>query len=204
MILTNYKSVDVNGNILSENVSTLQYFNMYEKDVIFEDITSYIRDDLPMHMVTYKTEILKKMPQKIQEHCFYVDVEYVIYPLKYIKRAAVLDEFVYMYLLGTEEQSVNINNMIKRREQHQKVINNLIEYYSNEKSDYMRGIDQVVFKRIALMVLWQYYIFFNINNEKNIKEEVKQFDEKIHSQKINLYNAVLDKNIGQGKLIKGV
>ena len=56
----------------------------------------------------------------IDENCFYVDLEYTIFPLYYIKNFVCLDYIVYQYLLGTDEQSMNIKNMIKRRNQHLK------------------------------------------------------------------------------------
>lgn len=71
-----------------------------------------------MHSTTFKKEVIKRMGPIIDENCFYVDLEYTIFPLYYIKNFVCLDYIVYQYLLGTDEQSMNIKNMIKRRNQH--------------------------------------------------------------------------------------
>ena len=58
----------------------------------------------------------------IDENCFYVDLEYTIFPLCYVKNFVCLDFVVYQYLLGTADQSMNINNLIRRRNQHLRVV----------------------------------------------------------------------------------
>ena len=40
-----------------------------------------IKKVIKMHSLTIKTDYLKNMPYKIDEHCFYVDVEYITYPV---------------------------------------------------------------------------------------------------------------------------
>ena len=75
-----------------------------------------------MHSLTFKTDVIKKMGSIIDEHCFYVDMEYSIFPMLYVRNFVYLDYSVYQYLLGSQTQSMNIQNMIKRREQHLKVI----------------------------------------------------------------------------------
>ena len=68
-----------------------------------------------MHSLTFRREVIQKMGAIIDENCFYVDMEYCIFPLLYINSFACLDYPVYQYLLGSQTQSMNMENMIKVR-----------------------------------------------------------------------------------------
>ena len=83
-----------------------------------------------MHGVVIKTDILKSMDRKITEGCFYVDVEYILFPMKNVNTILLLDFPVYDYRKGLNEQSTNLVNRQKRRDQHEKVCLGLINYYT--------------------------------------------------------------------------
>ncbi|WP_314878918.1 glycosyltransferase family 2 protein, partial [Haemophilus parahaemolyticus] len=55
-------------------------------------------DELPlMHSITIKTSILRNNNIKIDENCFYVDLEYNVFPMPYIKTVSYFDLPVYRY-----------------------------------------------------------------------------------------------------------
>ena len=83
--------------------------------------------DLQMHAITYKTLLLQENFTPIDEHCFYVDMEYLVFYFPFVTSIYISDIPVYDYLLGTSEQSVNMVNMVKRRDQHLKVCKRIIE-----------------------------------------------------------------------------
>lgn len=111
----------------------------------------------------------------IDENCFYVDLEYTIFPLYYIKNFVCLDYIVYQYLLGTDEQSMNIKNMIKRRNQHLKVVTRIINYYSDKKRTLKEPVQEIILNRIHSAILSQYKIYANMEPKESIAE-VKKFD----------------------------
>lgn len=129
-----------------------------------------------MHSTTFKTQLLKQMGPIIDEHCFYVDMEYTLFPLKYVQNYICFDFPVYQYLLGTATQSMNKNNLIKRREQHLKVTKRIIQYYEEIKTDSESGIQKIVLRRVRLALLNQYKIYFNMNSYES-RKEIKKFDE---------------------------
>ncbi len=51
----------------------------------FDEFLNQISEIYFMHALTFKTEILKKNKKDISENCFYVDQEYIMYPLEFIK-----------------------------------------------------------------------------------------------------------------------
>ena len=55
---------------------------------------------MKMHGITWRTEILKQMPLSIDEHCYYVDAEYILYPIPWVRTVSFLPDFVYQYRIG--------------------------------------------------------------------------------------------------------
>ena len=142
-----------------------------------------------MHSLTFKTDVIKKMGSIIDEHCFYVDMEYSIFPMLYVRNFVYLDYSVYQYLLGSQTQSMNIQNMIKRREQHLKVIKRLIEFYNNNESKLCINLRNIIRLRIKYAVYQQYKIYFSMS-EKNALLEVKKFDPWLKKANLDLYSGV--------------
>ena len=64
-----------------------------------------------MHSICVKTECIKSMI--IQEHCFYTDNEYVAYVLLKTSTFSAMNNQVYIYNLGINEQSVSVNGLRK-------------------------------------------------------------------------------------------
>lgn len=130
-IITRYHWVnDISGKRKEEK--------LFNSDLIeYEKI--YSLDQLPiffpfkMHALIFKTAILKKMPYRLDEHCFYVDMEYVMFPFPYIRRVIFFDLFVYEYRIGQKNQSVSVEMMRKRYCQHQHVLLRLLHFFKNEK-----------------------------------------------------------------------
>ena len=88
---------------------------------------------LSIHSTTYKTDILKKNNIKLQENTFFVDVEYQLLPTPYIKTIAFLNDIVYKYMIGNVNQSVNIDNFVKRYDHHDRVVKRIIEFLKKAK-----------------------------------------------------------------------
>lgn len=87
-----------------------------------------------MHEWTIRTALLKENNITLTEHSFYVDMQYVLFPVPWIKTICVFTDNVYRYRLGMENQSVSIKNMQKNREQHRKVLCSLVDFYKERKA----------------------------------------------------------------------
>lgn len=133
IVLNNYDIVDEKGNI-TKNCKAINN-DKYNQELLLKEDINII--NLAMHSITYKTSILKNLPESFDENCYYVDSEYVIYPLYVAKNFIALDYVVYKYLVGTSEQSININNFIKNVDQHKKVLISCLNYYDK----YLKNIE---------------------------------------------------------------
>lgn len=87
---------------------------------------------LPLHTLTIRTGLYREnnIPA-IDEKISYDDMEYILYPVPYIKSIIFLSKVIYEYRLGLSGQSMNPEQMKKKLPMHTKVIKSLAEYYRN-------------------------------------------------------------------------
>ena len=76
-----------------------------------------ISQNILMHSVIYRTQMLKDCGLKLPEHTFYVDNIFVYQPLPYVKLMYYMDVNLYRYFIGREDQSVNEKVLMKRIDQ---------------------------------------------------------------------------------------
>ena len=72
---------------------------------------------LLMHSVIYRRQLLIDCGLDLPRHTFYVDELYVYTPLPYVERMYYMDENLYHYFIGREDQSVHEEVMIRRIDQ---------------------------------------------------------------------------------------
>jgi glycosyltransferase involved in cell wall biosynthesis len=157
----------------------------YNKEYDFEQYCQNI--NIAMHSFTFRTEILKGMPYRVDEHCYYVDVEYTLYPMTKIHSFIAFEENVYRYVVGYSEQSVNFNSLIKNREQHKKVVLHIVDFFNKEQAHLKGNTVEVVRKRILDMIEIQYRIYFFMEANKDTCTELKNFDQQLKAENAELY-----------------
>lgn len=165
----------------------------YGKEYTMDEVLNTMSEKYQMHSLTFKTEILKKIP-KISEHCFYVDVEYIIYPLKYLESIYFLNEPIYQYRVGNANQSVSTQNFMKNRNMHKHVIENVLKYYETE--DVSAAKKEFLKKRIASLVDRQLRIYLCFKPCNEIKQELLGFYHEVKNTDPSLLDLL------EGKIFK--
>lgn len=74
-----------------------------------------------MHAVIYRTQVLRESGLLLPKHTFYVDSLYVYIPLPKVQKLYYLNVDFYHYFIGREDQSVQVDIMIKRLDQQLRV-----------------------------------------------------------------------------------
>ena len=162
---------------LSEKV-IIPYKNVENNKIyMFDKIAQNL--DIPMHSMTLKTSIIKSVGPVIDENCFYVDMEYDLYPIKYVQTICCLDYPVYYYLLGNQEQSVSKKNMVKRRAQREKVIKSLIKDYNSSYNILGKSRSDYVATKIKYLIYTHYkmYMYLDLKTSYN---EITEFDKWLY------------------------
>lgn len=159
---------------------------------------------ISMHSHVFKTEVLKKMPKEIDVHSFYVDMEYVLYPLPFIKNFRYEKINVYEYRLDRIGQSVSAEGFRKHYKEDVGVLNSLVEYY-NEYKDvdnhsaavwfYMPCRIFDMFYRHILKSIW-----YLDNREVPVAEYLRRFDRAFQNSAPELYDFNKKKKSGRKPL----
>lgn len=169
----------------------VQYGEQYEFDEISHKI--YVK----MHNMTIRTDILRNNDIHVDEHCFYVDTEYITYPIPYVKTICFVDAFVYMYRIGRQGQSIGIEKMQRNEKNYDKVISSLLSFYSNlagellcseAKRRYIAGI-------IARVVAGKVKIMLSFPDSIQKKQELRVFDENLKKYYPDIYRANINKAV---------
>lgn len=185
VVLTPFKRVFVDVK-KEENVEVngLEPFRRYP----FDEVAAILESSYQMHCITIKTEILKRI-KPIREKCFYVDQEYNLYPVPYIGTIVFYPYNVYRYRLGIAEQSMNIKNMQKNREMHEKVTLDLLNSYLDMD---LRNSPKASFveKRIESMCERQIRIWLSMDTSSEVKNELALFLNTVKTKSPQIYKKI--------------
>ena len=192
-IISNYYWVhDANGSRKPEFKEPFPGV-VYGREYRFTEVSDNLF--MKMHALTIRTELLRKIPQ-IDEHCFYVDMEYVLFPIPFIQTVTCLDEFVYMYRIGLATQSMNMKSMQRNEEHYDRVLKRLLAYYT-EQAD--RNIAQPYLNylehSLGRMVATRFKIFLSFPYDKKIEIQMRKFDKNLRGQYPLVYTAVKNKAV---------
>ncbi len=149
------------------------------KDLTIEETTWKIRSVTKMiHVsaISYKTEIIRAVNLKWDTKVFYTDNEFLLWPLRLVKKLRIMRLPVYVYLSGREGQSVNPNNLHKNWRSWAVVSKNLLSQVL--KPDYKQSVNYPLIKRcLKVAVLPHFYRTLLYDGLKNRLEvdEVERF-----------------------------
>lgn len=79
------------------------------------------RQQLMMHAITFRTDILRLSGLRLPENTYYVDNLFVVIPLAHVRSMYYLPVSLYRYFIGRDDQSVNADIMVKRVDQQVRV-----------------------------------------------------------------------------------
>lgn len=109
----------------SENKTVpIKFTNVLPQNRVFgwDEVGSFQpQQNILMHSVLYRTQMLKDCGLVLPKHTFYVDNLFVYLPLPYVKTMYYMDVDFYRYFIGRTDQSVNEKVMISRIDQQLRV-----------------------------------------------------------------------------------
>ena len=116
---------------VEDNTShTVRYTNVFPQNRLFSwTHVGHFRPDqnLLMHSVMYRTQVLRDCGMVLPKHTFYVDNIFVYQPLPFVKSMYYMDLDLYRYFIGRADQSVNESVMVKRVNQQLRVTRHMID-----------------------------------------------------------------------------
>ena len=141
-------------------------------------------ENIVMHEVAAKTDMLRNVGTNITEHCFYTDNEFVFYALLGIKSIKKFNNPIYNYNLGVEGQSVSIEG-IKKHYKDMIIVSNKVCSLFNEylmKNNSNRFQKKLIEDKIRSVVRNVYGSFLVIDSTKEMLEELKSYDSALKTR----------------------
>lgn len=145
----------------------------------------------PMHTVTYKTEILKNNNIKIDEKMFYVDVEYITFPLPFVRTQVYLDFPVYVYRVNSGTQSMAIGNMVKNRAMHLAMLKHEWQFITELPKNIDPAVKKVLKQRFSELVLAQYVVNLSIPEKVARQKETLEFTRFLKAESVDKDEEIL-------------
>lgn len=172
LISANYDHINIDTADMTP--WTQEYEPEFNRILNFDEI-DYKHSYFTMHATFFKTDVYRKSGKELQEHTFYVDVEYMLFPIPYVQTVMFTDLHIYRYCQGSTEQSVFIPNMVKRFDQHDRVMRRVLAYYHETE---MSNSHKIYMKEILCKLLYTHYalmLVYDNNMERGIQRG-KEFD----------------------------
>lgn len=200
MLICNYVYEKVSAN----KQKVISYRSALPQDKIFgwSDIMHFrTSQNILMHSVIYRTNLLRECGLQLPMHTFYVDNIFVYQPLPMVSTMYYLDIDLYRYYIGREDQSVNEKIMIGRVDQQIKITKLMIESHDLSRIK-NRKLRNYMAKYLAMMMTVCTVLLLKEGSEESLakKDELWSFLEK---QNKRLYNAVKHKILGRLMQLEG-
>lgn len=163
---------------------------VYNQVYAFDQIANRIY--VKMHALTIRTELLRRNEIRIDKNCFYVDMEYILFPIPYTETIAFIRDFVYQYRIGRQGQSVNPDRMIRLQADYDRVLKALFAFYeqccrgnipcSREKCDYIARV-------IARAAAGKIKILLSLPIKQEARKSLISFDKGLKKHYPDVYEA---------------
>ena len=151
MLLSNY----VYEKVGAKHKKVIQYHSILPENRYFgwEEIGHFhASQNILMHSVIYRTQLLKDCGLQLPKHTFYVDNLYIFEPMIHVKKLMYLNVDLYHYYIGREGQSVNEKTMMKRIDQQMLVNRTLIQFFSENRKELPPQMYRFLFQYLDMMM----------------------------------------------------
>lgn len=153
----------------------IRYEGVFPQEKVFgwNDIKKFkISQNILMHSVIYRTQMLLDCGLELPKHTFYVDNIFVYTPLPYVKTMYYMDVDLYRYFIGREDQSVNEKVMMGRIDQQIKVNKLMIDAHDLNKIKNKKLRDYMV-KYLAMMMTVSSVFLIKEGSEESLEKRTE-------------------------------
>ena len=164
----------------------IKYKNVFPINKIFtwDDVKHFhVNQNLLMHSMIYRTEILRECKLVLPKHTFYVDNLFAYIPLPYVKTMYYLDVDLYRYFIGRENQSVNEQIMISRIDQQIKVNKLMLDGVNITKIE-NKKLKKYMIKYLSMITSVSTSLLIKSKTKENLikRDELWEYIEKVHPE----------------------
>lgn len=196
----NKREIEEGRAIPKAGRNVLLYGKVYDFN---KDLFDYSPQYL-FHHISYRTDLLRNNNIKFDEHVFYDDMEYDIFPLPYVKTVLPIDRYLYQYRLEREGQSVDEASFAKNHAHRRLIVEHICKYFVQNKDKFGSNVYEYLKEDIIWKVIRQYEIYLKLMKAcKKTKCELIGFSQEIEKIDPKLYQATADIKIRLIRKSKG-
>lgn len=189
LVSSDYAQIDMTTggiNRIKMKKGILSYDKVYDIDKV--DISDQY---FSIHSITYRTEVLRQSELRLSEHAFYVDVEYQMLTLPWVKTILFTAGELYRYSVGNSGQSISKTSFVKRYDNHDRVMRRVIDFYADHISEMPATVERYYRTLIEKHFLNTHYsisLLYDEDRERGLRR-TKEFDHYLKSKHRMLYEA---------------
>ena len=184
-VICSYNTVNEN----TEEIQLVSYNDLQPDKVLLPEEVLSKKTMYPYHSMVWRTELLREHGILLDENCFYVDTEYILFPLPWVHSFRYFPEPVYQYRVGGEDQSVSRTSYLRNRSQLKRVILHLCQFFE-EKKDMMTP---AACSYILNSISWIHYTLFEalrkMEDHKQGRLELRGVDRSILAVSRDVYDS---------------
>ena len=174
----------------AKHKKVMEYTGYLPVDKVFtwEDIKPFpIGKYLLMHSVIYRTELIRQTGLELPKHTFYVDNLYMYEPLPLVERIYYINSDLYLYYVGSDEQSVNEKNVIKRIDQQILVTKMVIDSHDlNEVEKKSKRLYRYMLHELSMLICIC-NVFLSIKGDRESVEKQKNLWRHLKAKDLRTY-----------------
>lgn len=158
--------------------------------------------NLLMHSLCYRTDVLRSYDLPMPPHTFYVDNIYAYVPLPHCKTMYYADIDLYRYFIGREGQSVNEATMVKRLDQQYRITRimmNAYHLYEDVKQPKLRSYMMGYFTMMMAICS----VFTKLSDKPGVDGELKELWHELKEYDERMYRHARHGLIGAGTNLPG-
>lgn len=156
----------------------MQYRSSFPQDEVFtwnEMKKMRIGHYILMHSAIYRTNLLKECGLELPKHTFYVDNIFIFQPLPFVKKLYYMDECLYHYFIGRDDQSVNETVMIRRIDQQIKVNKIMIDIMAAQKG-INKSVRKYMMSYLDIIMTVSSMMMIRSGTEENLAKKAELWD----------------------------
>ncbi len=203
LMLCNYVYEHVEDN----TSHTVRYTNVFPQDRMFTwRHTLPFRPDqnILMHSVIYRTQVLRDCGLVLPKHTFYVDNIFVYQPLPYVETMYYMDLDLYRYFIGRADQSVNEKVMMGRVDQQLRVTRHMIDCQNlNTLPDEQKKLRGYMLNYLSMMMAISSTFLTMDGSEEALAKKADIWQYLKDHADANVYNRIRYLSVGGFTNLKG-
>lgn len=144
------------------------------------------------HSVIYRTDLYREHSiRELDEKCFYVDSEFMLFPIPFVETVCYCSTPLYCYRLGINEQSVSAESKMKHVKDSNKVAKTLLNFYVSLPENMEKKKYQFITRAVSRQMNWHLRLLAEFGTSAKSKKRLIAFDQLIKKKSPYLYKEML-------------